>query len=269
MNKVFEFQQNKINILGKYDNPMFYGSQIARSLGYVNAYDAVNKHIWSKNKMNVKEYRLKNPDTETRYLANINDSTILINEAGVYQLIFSSKLEKAKQFQDFVFSEVLPTIRKTGAYQMPKLINNQMMIMNETDLHKKIVDYLRKYYPDVLFNASLGELQNTSEKRIESYQKGYKSGFQDIIIYEHNQSYNGFAIEFKNPNGQGKISEKQLDLNEKMQDRGYKTLISDSYDDICIEINKYLSDIRFKCCRCPKLFKSQKTMKEHLKSMHR
>ena len=84
---------------------------------------------------------------------------------------------------------------------MPKLINNQMMIMNETNLHMSVVNYLRKYYPDVLFNASLGELQDTIEKRIESYQKGYKSGFQDIIIYEHNTSYNGFTIEFKNPNG--------------------------------------------------------------------
>ena len=54
-----------------------------------------------------------------------------------------------------------------------------------------------------------------------------------------------------------------------MQDRGFKTLISDSYDDICIEINKYLSDIRFKCCRCPKKFLSQKTMKEHTRTMHR
>ena len=103
---------------------------------------------------------------------------------------------------------------------MPKLINNQMMILNETDLHKKVVDYLRKYYPDVLFNATLGELQNTSEKRIESYKKGYKAGISDLIIYEHNTSYNGFAIEFKSPNGKGVISEKQLDMNEKMQDRG-------------------------------------------------
>ena len=141
---------------------------------------------------------------------------------------------------------------------MPKLINNQMMIMNESNLHMSVVNYLRKYFPNVLFNASLGELQDTSEKRIESYQKGYKSGFQDIIIYEHNTSYNGFTIEFKNPNGKGVISEKQLDMNQKMGDRGFKTLISDSYDDICIEINKYLSDIRFKCHRCPKKFLSQK-----------
>ena len=42
----------------------------------------------------------------------------IINEAGVYQLIFGSKLESAKAFQNWVFTEVLPSIRKTGGYQM-------------------------------------------------------------------------------------------------------------------------------------------------------
>ena len=269
MNKVFEFQKNKINILGTHDNPLFFASQIAQILGYSNTQKAIYNHVWEENKTNVQEYNKKILPTQNGVIKNINHQTVLLNEAGVYQLIFSSKLEKAKSFQQWVFSEVLPTIRKTGAYQMPKLINNQMMIMNESNLHMSVVNYLRKYYPDVLFNASLGELQDTSEKRIESYQKGYKSGFQDIIIYEHNTSYNGFTIEFKSPNGKGVISEKQLDMNEKMQNRGYKTLISDSYDDICIEINKYLSDIRFKCHRCPKKFLLQKTMKEHLKTMHK
>jgi prophage antirepressor-like protein len=260
MNKVFEFQQNKINILGTHDSPMFFGSQIAKALGYMNTRDAIINHVWKENKTPVKEYRLISKGSDSRLSDDLHPQTILINEFGMYQLIMSSKLQTAKIFQQWLLSDVLPTIRKTGAYQMPKLINNQMMIMNETDLHKKVVDYLRKYYPHILFNASLGELQDTSQKRIESYQKGYKSGFQDLVIFEHNTSYNGFAIEFKSPNGKGIISEKQLDLNEKMQDRGFKTLISDSYDDICIEINKYLSDIRFKCHRCPKKFLLQKNI---------
>jgi prophage antirepressor-like protein len=269
MNKVFEFQQNKINILGTHDIPMFFGSQIAKALGYMNTRDAIINHVWKENKTPVKEYRLISKGSDSRLSDDLHPQTILINEFRMYQLIMSSKLQTAKIFQQWLLSDVLPTIRKTGAYQMPKLINNQMMIMNETDLHKKVVDYLRKYFPDVLFNATLGENQDSSQKRIESYQKGYTSGIADIIIYEHNTSYNGFTIEFKSPNGKGVISEKQLDMNQKMQDRGYKTLISDSYDDICIEINKYLSDIRYKCTRCPKKFLTQKTMKDHLKTIHR
>ena len=66
-----------------------------------------------------------------RYLGNINDSTIINNAAGVYQLIFSSKLEKAKEFQHSIFSDVLPTIRKTGAYKLPQLQHNQFEILND------------------------------------------------------------------------------------------------------------------------------------------
>ena len=60
---------------------------------------------------------------------------MLINEAGMYQLIFKSRLEKAQEFQDFVFSEVLPSIRKTGSFQIPKLYNNQFLMLNSNTLN--------------------------------------------------------------------------------------------------------------------------------------
>ena len=144
MNKLYTFQETNINILGTHEKPLFFASQIAQILGYSNTQKAIYNHVWEENKTNVQEYNKKILPTQNGVIRNINHQTVLLNEPGVYQLIFSSKLEKAKIFQQWVFSEVLPTIRKTGAYQMPKLINNQMMILNETDLHKKVVDYLRK-----------------------------------------------------------------------------------------------------------------------------
>ena len=51
-------------------------------------------------------------------------------------------------------------IRKTGSYTMiPK--HNQLMLLNENDLRKKVVDFIRKQYPDALISATLGELKNT------------------------------------------------------------------------------------------------------------
>ena len=76
----------------------------------------------------------------------------------------------------------------------------------------KVVGYLRKYYDDVLFNASLGENLDTEQKRINSWKLGYTSGFPDLDIYEHNQFYNGLSIEFKSPNGKGKLSVKQREI---------------------------------------------------------
>ena len=61
-------------------------------------------------------------------------------------------------------------------------------IESETDLHVKVVSFLKKRYPHSLFTVSLGENQNTSIKRIESHKKGYLQGSPDLIInnlYKH------------------------------------------------------------------------------------
>jgi prophage antirepressor-like protein len=267
MNKIYKFQETNINILGTHDNPMFFGSQIAKALGYIKPQNAVLVHIWESNKMKLSSYKTIYPNSG--HLMDLHQNTTIINEAGVYQLIFSSKLEKAKQFQDFVFSDVLPTIRKTGAYQMPQLQNNQFMILNEYDLNNKVVAYLRKYHVDVLFNATLGENQDTDEKRINSWKLGYTSGMPDLMIFEHNQHNNGLCIEFKTPKGTGVLSDKQKEINEKMIDRGFKTLISNDYDEIIKELNDYLSKRRFKCNRCRLKFRTTTTLKTHQRIIHR
>jgi len=267
MNKLFKFNETNINILGTYDSPMFFGSQIAKTLGYIKPQNAVLNHIWESNRMKLSSYKTIYPNSG--HLMDLHQNTTIINEAGVYQLIFSSKLEKAKEFQHFIFSDVLPTIRKTGAYKLPQLQHNQFVILNEFDLNTKVISYLRKYYVDILFNASLGENQDTDQKRLDSWKLGYTSGFPDIVIFEHNQSYNGLSIEFKSPNGKGVISEKQKEINEKMADRGFKTLISNDYDDIIKEINNYLSKRRFKCNRCRLKFHTTTTLKTHQKIIHR
>ena len=55
-------------------------------------------------------------------------------------------------------------------------------IENETDLHVKVVYFLKKRYPHSIFTATLGENQDTCNKRIESYKKGYLRGSPDLII---------------------------------------------------------------------------------------
>ena len=217
MNKLFKFQETNINILGTHDIPMFFASQIAQLLGYSNTKKAIYVHVWGENKTNIQEYNAKFLGTQKGTLQNMNHQTILINEFGMYQLIFASKLEKAKEFQKWVMNDVLPTIRKTGSYKLPQLQHNQFMILNEFDLNTKVVEYLRKYYDDILFNASLGENQDSEVKRINSWKLGYTSGFPDLVLYEHNQSYNGLSIEFKSPSGQGQLSEKQKEINAKME----------------------------------------------------
>lgn len=86
-------------------DPWFVGKDVAAALGYENTRDALAKHVDEEDKGVAK------CDT----LGGAQDMTI-INESGVYALIFGSKLESAKRFKHWVTSEVLPAIRKTGTY---------------------------------------------------------------------------------------------------------------------------------------------------------
>lgn len=88
--------------------PWFVGKDMAEALGYSNSRDALAKHVDDEDKAAV----------AIRDGSQNRDMTI-INESGVYSLIFSSRLESAKKFKHWVTSEVLPTIRKHGAYIAP------------------------------------------------------------------------------------------------------------------------------------------------------
>ena len=89
--------------------PWFVGKDVARALGYSNASKAVMVHVSDDDK--IKE--MLTADTQN---GNVVTETTLINESGMYSLIFGSKLESARRFKHWVTSEVLPSIRKSGSY---------------------------------------------------------------------------------------------------------------------------------------------------------
>ena len=85
--------------------PWFVGKDIAAALGYKESAKAIREHIDDEDKgVSV----LDTPGGKQK--------TVIINESGMYSLILSSKLEGAKRFKRWVTSEILPSIRKTGAY---------------------------------------------------------------------------------------------------------------------------------------------------------
>lgn len=94
-----------VNIAGE---PWFVGKDVANALGYSNNRKAISDHVGEEDKRDGVTIR----DSIGR-----EQNPILINESGMYSLIFGSKLESAKRFKHWVTSEVLPTIRKTGSYQ--------------------------------------------------------------------------------------------------------------------------------------------------------
>lgn len=92
--------------------PWFVGKDIAEALGYADTAAALKKHVDDEDKK-----LFKADDLPT--LKTSNYGAYLINESGLYSLMLKSKLPGAKKFKRWVTSEVLPSIRKTGAYSVP------------------------------------------------------------------------------------------------------------------------------------------------------
>ena len=205
--KVFHYEENEISVIKSKGEIWFGGKDIAKALGYsIPRVDRSSLECLSKRGLK------RTPPSPP--LKNEQKSAIFINESGLYSIILQSKLESAKAFKRWVTKDVLPSIRKTGRYNcddMNDKYNDSLTfkIQKETDLHVKVVPFLKKRFPHSLFMAMLGENQDTCDKRIDSYRKGYLRGSPDLIINNLHKHYTGFAIEFKNPNGKGILSPDQ------------------------------------------------------------
>ena len=108
--KLFNFESHEVRTLLINDEPYFVGKDVTEILGYKNPRDAIQKHVddEDKNSVAIRDGNKGNPNQT------------VINESGVYALIFGSKLPSAKKFKHWVTSEVLPQIRKSGAYLTDK-----------------------------------------------------------------------------------------------------------------------------------------------------
>lgn len=100
------------------NEPWFVGKDVATALGYKNTADAIGKHVDTDDKL-----------TSQIAIAGQRRDVVVINESGLYALIFGSKLDSAKRFKHWVTSEVLPAIRKTGSYQKPMTVAEQIQLL--------------------------------------------------------------------------------------------------------------------------------------------
>lgn len=105
----FNFSGQDVRIITINDEPWFVGKDVADILGYSNSRKALSDHVDDEDKGVTKSDTLGG-----------NQNITIINESGLYSLILKSKKPEAKQFKRWVTSEVLPTIRKHGAYMTDK-----------------------------------------------------------------------------------------------------------------------------------------------------
>lgn len=131
--KVFQNEEfGEVRSLVINDEPWFVGKDVARALGYgegKSLNNAVAKHVDGEDK----------GVTEMMTRGGKQNVTI-INESGLYALVFGSKLPSAKKFKHWVTSEVLPTLRKTGKYEIPKdpMSALKLMFQAQTQTNEKV-----------------------------------------------------------------------------------------------------------------------------------
>ena len=148
--KIFENPDfGKVRTMEIDGEPYFVGKDVAEILGYKDTSDAMKKHVDSEDKL-------------TRHFADSgqNREMYVINESGLYSLILSSKLPKAKEFKRWVTSEVLPSIRKHGMYATEELISNPdiaiaafQALKEEREKNRKLTDTV------AVQNQQIAELQ--------------------------------------------------------------------------------------------------------------
>ena len=271
--KVFKYEVTELPVIKYEDEIWFKAVVVATILKYTNHRKAIRDHVDPEDKRKLSELMSKSKRNESFRLKGNEGNSLYLSESGLYSLILRSKLESAKEFKRWVTSQVLPSIRKTGRYDycMNHKYNNTLTfkIENETDLHVKVVSFLKKRYPHSLFTVTLGENQDTVHKRIDSFKKGYLRGSPDLIINNLHKHYTGFCIEFKSPKGNGILSPDQSMMLRQYQNNGFKTLISNDYDQIIEQIIEYFRDVRIKCSYCPRRFISPQSLRNHIELFHK
>lgn len=188
--KIFESSEfgavRTLNIDGV---PYFVGKDVAEILGYAKARNAISAHVDEEDK---KDAPIQGD------LGGTQEMTI-INESGLYSLILSSKLPKAKAFKHWVTSEVLPSIRKHGVYAVDDLINNpDAMIKALTALKEErsktaaLSQQIEQDKPKVLFADSVSAAKTSiliGDLAKLITQNGYEIGQKRLFAWLREHGY--------------------------------------------------------------------------------
>jgi len=197
----FDFNGSSVTTFVDEENQAwFVGKDVATILGYTDAKQAIRKHVDEEDRKKIKNTELKDslggvvltpPKTSSRSY-DVYD-VVLINESGLYALIFGSKLEAAKEFKHWVTSEVLPNIRKHGMY----ISENNLEQSNE-----ELLAQIKNYKNKVAFNIQqIDELKIKNKKfllenkELERRFKKKNNEYQDLVN-EWNENVDEFNEAF-------------------------------------------------------------------------
>ena len=161
MNEIFNFQGQQVRTVTINGEPYFVGKDVAEVLGYQRADNAIRNHVDDDDKL-----------THQFSASGQKRNMTIINESGLYALILGSKLPQAKEFKRWVTSEVLPTIRKHGAYLTDSKIEEVLLS------------------PDTIINLAMQLKNERAEKeqlKIELEEARKQTSYLDLILQTKDQ----------------------------------------------------------------------------------
>lgn len=184
--KIFENPEfGKVRVVDIKGEPWFAGKDVAAVLGYTDVRQAIRKHVDDEDKGSVE---MTTPGGMQKI--------VCINESGLYSLIISSKLPKAKEFKRWVTSEVLPSIRRTGGYQIPRMSATEIIAASAVALveHERRIKSLESSMKQTVDRIYISEgqaydLQQAVRERALNYAKQglyYPSALRRIWKYVNN-----------------------------------------------------------------------------------
>ena len=156
--QLFNFEGNQVRTLSIENEPWLVGKDVAEILGYLNSRKALKDHVDEEDQ---RGYRIVTPSGK--------QTAKVINESGLYSLILSSKMPNAKKFKHWVTSEVLPTIRRHGAYMTDEkafdVIHNKNgladLLQQAADQLKQKDIQIKQMKPKALFADSVATSNST------------------------------------------------------------------------------------------------------------
>lgn len=166
--ELFDFENQPVRILKIENEPWFVGKDLTNILGYTHGARDINAHVADEDKLK----------SQIRTAGQMREQ-ILVNESGLYSLILSSKMPNAKKFKRWVTHEVLPAIRKHGAYMTDEKIeevltdpdtiiklatqlkDERQQRLIEQQLRKDAENQVHEMKPKVLFADSVATSKST------------------------------------------------------------------------------------------------------------
>ncbi|MDV4829868.1 phage antirepressor KilAC domain-containing protein [Enterococcus faecium] len=165
---IFNYENNEVRTVLIDNEIWFVGNDVAKILGFKNITAAISQHVDREDKKSLRRKDCRDSRqslwiTETDYT-----NKTIINESGVYSLIFGSELPSAKKFKRWVTSEVLPSIRKNGMYAKDELLDNPDLLLEvvtqlkrERDEKERLKLENERMKPKALFASAVETARTT------------------------------------------------------------------------------------------------------------